>query len=140
MTSITLKQRIMILLITITLILSGMCNLYQDTDSFLSYSHSAHILSVSEFDKQMDSFHVRPGVITDEIKASIISEVKEELPSKANVIKSFIAFLILSMVPIIVGIVLSILLQHVLENKMYLITYIHKSDGKKGDRLSILTA
>lgn len=162
MTSNLLKHRMIAVLLILAVILMGMCNLYQVTDSILSYSNSAlsytdttnssessttskpskntNSISSSEFDKRMDAINERAGSITDEIKASIQSDVRGVPSTKTAQFNGFLFLLFLSLLPLIIRVFTCKLVRGTFVDRMYLIYYIHNSDGEKGDRTSILMA
>ena len=140
MVSIKLVQRIFVFLFCITCISTGMCNLYKGADSYSSYPNTTYSISSSYgFDKRIDAMNENSGSVTDQMKANILSEAREISSSRTNSSNGFIPNIFLMVIPFAVGIVLKILLQNEFVDKMYMILFIHNSDGKKGDSISILT-
>ena len=79
------------------------------------------------------------GVITDEVSAGISSRALRSLSFYGNLLKDLILKKDLFCIPLISGVALTVALQGMHVNRMYLIIYIHKSDGEKGPYADFIT-
>ncbi|MGB8450821.1 MAG: hypothetical protein WCD89_00675 [Anaerocolumna sp.] len=132
-------RRLLALQFCIMVMSAGMYAPNMEIDSLFSYSDVSDTKSTSfVYIHKMDATDEIFGNVTGEVTANVSSG----LTFSYRIIPITISFLlaILPFVPLFNGITLNVLLQDEFVDRMYLILFIHNSDGKKGDRTDILVA
>jgi len=131
-------RRIWLILFSIAVMLTGMYIPNGVIDSCFSYPNSIHTMSaVSGYDKKMDAIDEKSGIVSNEIRTKLSSGIRNILLTRNNS-KDLFSSAVLPFIPLILWAIINVLLRNEFIDRLYLILFIHNSDGKKGDRASIL--
>lgn len=139
MKSKTIICRISAIIFCIIVMITGMYVPYSEIYSSLSYSATV-FSGASRFVYGMGAADEISRIITGETAANISSESEENSSSWNHPLKLFLSSAILPFILLLSWIILNFILRIKFVDKMYLIQFIHNSDGKKGDRSDILMA
>ena len=122
------------------ILLAVMKNPDIDSDSRTIQSVSADsVLKKSPLNKKVFNIINICGVMTDEVSAGISSRTFRNLSFHGYSLKDLILRKDLLCIPLISWAALTVALQGKHVNRMYLILFIHKSDGEKGPDADFLT-
>ena len=128
----TISCRILSLLFCITVLSIGMYAPNTGVDSFFSYPNSPHTTStISNSIQRMDATNEMVGDITDEITSSILSGARNASLYRILPLIASFSTAVQPFIPLLIWIVFIVLLQNEFVDRMYLILFIHNSDGKK---------
>jgi hypothetical protein len=112
-----------------------------EVDSFFSYSDPTNTLSSSSGNlKRMDATDELFGEIADEIPASISSGTRDAFSYRSFPLVLSLSMAVQPFIPLFIWVVYHALLRNEFIDRMYLILFIHNSDGKKGDLSRLLMA
>ncbi len=133
--------RILAVLFCIAVMTTGMYAPNTGADSLFSYSDTSSNLSkASKCTNGMDATDEIFGSVTGETTANILSGTRDTFSFRILPLIFSFSTAVLPFIPLLIWIVFNVLLLNEFVNRMYLILFIHNSDGKKGDRAGILMA
>ena len=128
----TISCRMLALLFCIAILSIGMYTPNTGVDSFFSYPNSPHTIStISSNVQRMDATSEMSADITDEVKSNITSETRDTFSYRVLPLISFFSTAIQPFIPLLIWIVFIVLMRNEFVDRMYLILFIHNSDGKK---------
>ena len=128
----TISFRLLSLLFCIAVFSIGMYAPNTGVDSFFSYPDSPHTMSVISSNVQgMDATNEMFGDITDEITSSLSSGTRNVFLYRVLPLIASFSAAVQPFIPLLIWIVFIVLLQNEFVDRMYLILFIHNSDGKK---------
>ncbi|NNJ32050.1 hypothetical protein [Lacrimispora defluvii] len=129
-----MSHRLLLFLICIATVSTGMYIPNRGADSFFSCANTMHTLpSASENDKRIDAIEEKPGIVVNEIKAEILFGISNTSSSR-NGLKILSLPAVKPFLLLVTWIIINVFLRNEFVDRLYLILYIHDSDGKKGDR------
>lgn len=129
-------RRIWVLLFCVAMISAEMNSVDRDTYTHFSGSdtNTAGALSaVSSHNKQIDAIDKTLGTLTDEAMSGISSGLENTFSFRIYPLKYLFLKTVLFYIPLILWTILIILLQSGYVSRRYLISFIHNSDGEKGE-------
>jgi hypothetical protein len=133
MKGITSIHRILVFVFCIAVTSMGMYAQNRSIDFPFSYSNTACTLSASFGNmKSLDVSDKILGIVTDETKSDRLFEENNALPYRLHSSEHLFSETILPFIPLIAWFVFAAFLQNEFVDRMYLILFIHNSDGKKG--------
>ena len=127
----TISCRMLALLFCISILSIGMYTPNTGVDSRFSYSDSSHSMSTTFSSIQKTDALNAIGDITDEIVSSISSRARTTFSYRLLPLITSFSTALQPFIPPLIGIVFIVLLQNEFVDRMYLILFIHNSDGKK---------
>lgn len=131
-------SRILVMLFCIALLSAELNTFDNDSNSGQSYLSSAGTISEGyHHHKNPGSISEVPGIFEDEVVGEILSGAGNRfsfrvLPLKYTLVRTFFLF-----IPLVLWSMRTVLLQSGYISRMFLIRYIHNSDGEKGEAAGI---
>lgn len=130
----TISCGILTFLFYIAVLSIGMYSPNREVDSFFSYSNPSDTLSSSSGNlKRMDATDELFGEIADEIPASISSGTRNAFSHRIFPLVLSLSMAVQPFIPLFIWVVYNALLRNEFIDRMYVILFIHNSDGKKRD-------
>lgn len=129
----TISFRILSFLICIAIMSIGMYTTNTGVDSFFSYPDSPYTMSsASNHLQRVDATNEVFGGITDEITPNISSGTRNTFTYRPLPLINVSSMAVQPFLPLFIWIVFIVLFRNEFVDRMYLILFIHNSDGEKG--------
>ena len=132
------SHRLLLFVFCIAVIFTGMYTPNRGADSLFSCANTMHTLaSAPGYDKRIDAIEEKPGIVISEIKAELSFGIRN-ISSIRNGSQIFSSPAVQPFLLLNTWTTINVFLRNEFVDRLYLILFIHDSDGKKGDKQAFL--